>query len=124
MSPWVRLDDHLDDDARFATVGPAGTGWLVLLLVYSNKTLSDGFVSAAIVRQKSLGLDDPETNQVVFIGATSVRPSRRLAQRLSAARRRSRGAPIAVWIRSELSAGRRPILRRLTAGWGEEAATG
>ena len=56
MCPWVRLDDHLDDDSRIATVGPAGAGLLVLLLVYSNKTLADGFVSEAIVQQKALGL--------------------------------------------------------------------
>ena len=60
MCPWVRIDDHLDDDPRIATVGPAGAGLLVLLLVYSNKTLADGFVSDAIVRQKALGLSDAD----------------------------------------------------------------
>jgi hypothetical protein len=70
MSPWVRLDDHLDDDPRIATVGPAGAGLVILLLVYSNKTLADGFVSDAIARQKAMGLSNADAvfAQLVQVG--------------------------------------------------------
>ena len=57
---WVRVDDLFGDDPRVATVGAAGAGLVILLMVYSNKVLADGFVSDAIVRQKSIGLVDAE----------------------------------------------------------------
>jgi hypothetical protein len=77
MSPWVRLDDHLDDDPRIATVGPSGAGLLVLLLVYSNKTLSDGWVSNAIVRQKATGLTDADAVIALMIRVGLLRQTER-----------------------------------------------
>jgi hypothetical protein len=53
MSPWVRLDDRFDDDPRVATVGPAGAGLLAMLLAYSNRNLSDGFVSESTAQQRA-----------------------------------------------------------------------
>jgi hypothetical protein len=53
MSPWVRLDDSFDDDPRVTTAGPAAAGLLTMLLAYSNRNLSDGFVSETTVRQKA-----------------------------------------------------------------------
>jgi hypothetical protein len=77
MSPWVRVDDHLDDDPRVVTVGPAGAGLLILLLVYSNKMLTDGFAAEAVVRQKSIGL--PNADEVLdgMIGVGLLRKSER-----------------------------------------------
>lgn len=53
MSPWVRLDDTFDDDPRIVTVGPGPTGLLVACLCWNNRTLADGFVPEAVVRQKA-----------------------------------------------------------------------
>jgi hypothetical protein len=65
MSPWVRLDDHFDDDPRIATAGPSAAGLLAMLLAYSNRNLCDGFVSANTVRQKAAALVD--ANEVIAL---------------------------------------------------------
>jgi hypothetical protein len=62
---WVKLDDHFDDDPRIAAVGPAGAGLLAMLLAYSNRNLTDGFLVANVVRQKAAAL--PDADQVIAL---------------------------------------------------------
>jgi hypothetical protein len=70
MSPWVRLDDTFDDDPSVVTAGPAPTGLLVALLCWNNRTLSDGFVPAAVARQKAGG-DRELVNSLLTAGLLS-----------------------------------------------------
>jgi hypothetical protein len=50
---WVRIDDNAADDARIVTAGLQAFGLLVGLLCWSNRLLADGFVPAAVVRQRA-----------------------------------------------------------------------
>jgi hypothetical protein len=60
---WVRITDAFDDDHRIATIGPSGAGLLVMLLCYSNRTLSDGWISENTMRQKAATL--PDADQII-----------------------------------------------------------
>jgi hypothetical protein len=61
MSPWVKLSDTFDDDHRIAAIGASGAGLLVMLLAYSNRTLSDGWISENTLRSKSAIVPDADT---------------------------------------------------------------
>ena len=49
---WVRLDDGFDEDPRIVEAGLAAAGLLALLLCFSNRGLTDGYVPSVIIRQK------------------------------------------------------------------------
>src|SRR3954471_15527211 len=48
---WVRIDDTFGDDPRIMSAGVAAAGVLLLGLCFSNRTLGDGWVPAAVIRR-------------------------------------------------------------------------
>lgn len=48
--PWIRLDDHFDENPKIASVGPLGLALWVTGLAYCNRNLTDGFIPWAIAR--------------------------------------------------------------------------
>lgn len=48
--PWVKLDDHFDENAKVSAAGPLGIALYVTGLAYCNRNLSDGFIPWATAR--------------------------------------------------------------------------
>lgn len=48
--PWVRLDDHFDENLKMAEVGPLGLALWVSALAYCNRNLTDGFIPLSVAR--------------------------------------------------------------------------
>ncbi|HEX9565593.1 MAG TPA: DnaD domain protein [Gemmatimonadaceae bacterium] len=48
--PWVRLDDHFDQNPKIAQVGPLGLALWVTGLAYCNRNLTDGFIPWSVAR--------------------------------------------------------------------------
>lgn len=48
--PWVRIDDHFDQNQKIAAAGPLGMALWTAGLAYCNRQLTDGFIPRAIAR--------------------------------------------------------------------------
>src|SRR5262245_4061754 len=53
LMPWVRLDDSFGDDARVAACALEAFGVLIVSLIWSNRHLSDGWVSRSVMGQRA-----------------------------------------------------------------------
>lgn len=49
--PWVRLDDHFDENPKIAQIGPFGIALWVTALAYCNRNLTDGFIPWSVARK-------------------------------------------------------------------------
>lgn len=49
--PWVRIDDHFDENPKIARVGAAGIAFYVVGLAYCNRNLTDGFIPWAVAQR-------------------------------------------------------------------------
>jgi hypothetical protein len=49
---WIRIDDDLHDDPRVVEIPPAAYGLLLICLGWAARHLTNGWVSAAVVRQR------------------------------------------------------------------------
>jgi len=62
--PWVRLDDHFDENPKIASVGPLGLALWVTGLAYCNRNLTDGFIPWGVARRlvawEFMGLETDE----------------------------------------------------------------
>lgn len=66
--PWVKLDDHFDENPKILKVGPLGMALWVSGLAYCNRNLTDGFIPSAIaVRMLSLEFSHPGDGQPMTI---------------------------------------------------------
>lgn len=58
--PWVRLDDHFDENPKVLSVGPLGLALWVTSIAYSNRNGTDGFIPTPIaLRLISLEFEHP-----------------------------------------------------------------
>lgn len=67
--PWVRLDDHFDENPKIASVGPLGLALWVTGLAYCNRNLTDGFIPSSVaLRLLSLEFDYMGEPSTVLVG--------------------------------------------------------
>lgn len=69
--PWVKLDDHFDENPKILSVGPLGLALWVTGIAYSNRNGTDGFIpSSMAIRLISLMFENPKNGQTqtVLIG--------------------------------------------------------
>jgi len=57
--PWSKIDDRFYDHPKTVAAGTAGAGLFVLALSYCANRLTDGFVSAMMIRRLVADVDDP-----------------------------------------------------------------